>query len=168
MADPAPPPSHPRARRLGAVLATALVALVGVAALILFFQSRDDSQLDRPATAAGPGRPLADEGRALVGEGVVRADGVRMDAAAVAGALRLGNVVLLHGSAQPPAALRALAEQIAGPFEPALLRSGQAVVIARRAGVEGVVALAARRTLSAADPADPALEAFVSHWLGRR
>ena len=40
-------------------------------------------------------------------------------------------------------------------------------MLARRAGSDGVVALAWRRMLRAADPADPALERFASHWLGR-
>jgi hypothetical protein len=90
-----------------------------------------------------------------------------MSAAEVADALRLGNVVVLYGTPRPPAALRSLAERVAGPFDPALLESGQAVVVARRTGIEGNVALAARRTLSVVDAADPALEAFVTHWLGR-
>jgi Protein of unknown function (DUF3105) len=160
-------PSHPRARRLGAALITAVVALGGVVAVILIFQARDDSQLETPGTAAGPGRALADGGRAVVGLGATRADGVRIDADEVADLLERGNVVLLYGATRPPAALRALAERLAGPFDPALAASGQAVVLARRPGLRGIVALAWRRQQRAADAGDPALAAFAEHWLGR-
>jgi hypothetical protein len=163
---PAPSP-HPRARRLGAALVTSVVALAGVIAVILVFQARDDSQLEAPGAASGPGRALADGGRAVVGEGATRTDGVRMDADEIANALERGNVVLLYDAPRPPAALRALAERLAGPFDPALAASGQAVMLARRPGLPGVVALAWRRLQRAADPGDPALAAFAEHWLGR-
>jgi hypothetical protein len=166
VSDPSPAPSHPRARRLGAVLITSLVALGGVVLVILFFQGRDDAQLDR-TTGGGPGQALADGGRSVVADGVTRTDGERMDGDEVAEALELGNVVVLHGAPRPPAPLATLADRIAGPFEPALLRSGQAIVIARRTGIEGIVALAWRRTLVVTEPDDPALDDFVSHWLGR-
>jgi hypothetical protein len=166
VSDRPPSPPHRRARRLGAALLTLLVALGGVALLILFFQGRDSSQLDS-AGRTGPGQALADGGSALVGDGVIRIDGERMDGAQVAQALELGNVVLLYGSPAPPPPLHVLSRQLAGEFDPALLRSGQAVVLARRAGLDGFVALAWGRILRTGDPADPALEAFASHWLGR-
>ena len=49
-----------------------------------------------------------------------------------------------------------------------LVKSGQAVVLARRAGTKGVVALAWRHRLRAAGARDPQLEEFASYWLGER
>ncbi|HEY2638102.1 MAG TPA: DUF3105 domain-containing protein, partial [Solirubrobacteraceae bacterium] len=81
-------------------------------------------------------------------------------------ALAAGDVVLLYGSAQPPQGLRQVQSDVAGPFSPALAREGQAVVLARRAGTGGVVALAWRRRLTAAAPTDPRLNNFADYWLG--
>jgi hypothetical protein len=92
---------------------------------------------------------------------------MRLSGAALQHSLELGNVVLLYGGAQPPVALRAAARRVAGAFSPALEASGQAVVLARRAGVHGAIALAWRRALSVPDARDPALAQFADFWLGR-
>ncbi len=62
-------------------------------------------------------------------------------------ALETGDVVFLYGSPQPPVGLPAIARAVGGPFTPALAASGQAVILARRPGVKGIVALAWTRML---------------------
>lgn len=165
--SPSPPPTERRAlRRAGGALLTVLVALAGVVLLLLFFQSRDDSQVDQPSSSSGtaPGRPLA------AGElpaDVRGGDGARPSDAALRELLERGNVVLVHASPQPPAALRALARRVAGEPSQALSDAGQAVVLVRRPRVgTGTVALAWRRELHAPDAADPRLERFADWWLG--
>ncbi len=75
--------------------------------------------------------------------------------------------MLLYGTRSPPAALRALAERLSGPFDPALAASGAAVVLGERPDVAGIVALAWRHMLRVPDATDPALEDFADYWLGR-
>ena len=57
-------------------------------------------------------------------------------------ALEVGNVVFMYGAPQPPRGLGAIADGVGGPFTPALAASGQAVILARRPGTHGVIALA--------------------------
>jgi hypothetical protein len=165
-APPPPAPAHPRIRRVLGALLTTLIALGGVVLLIVIFEGRDASPLHRSGDTS-PGQAIPDGGRGLVRDGAVRFDGVRLDAAALLDLLERGNVVLLYGSAQPPAAVERMADRVAGPFDPALADGGQAIVLARKAGTDGVVALAWQHVLRTQDPADPALEAFASDRLGR-
>ena len=184
--SPPGPTPHRRMRQAGGVLLTAAVALGGVILLLLFFQSRDDSQLRRSEPVpAGPGQLFPDQGHAHERPSKPYAsdpptsgphaaepirsdeDGTRLTDDQILHALELGDVVLLYGTPRAPAALRALARRVAGPFDPALAASGQAVVLGRRAGVEGVTALAWRHLLTASSASDPALERFAQFWLGR-
>jgi Protein of unknown function (DUF3105) len=80
-------------------------------------------------------------------------------------ALETGDVVFLYGSSQPPVGLPAIAQAVGGPFTPALAASGQAVILARRPGVRGIVALAWTRMLRTLS--GPELRAFAQFWLGR-
>ena len=57
-------------------------------------------------------------------------------------ALQLGNVVIVYGSRQPPPGLAKFARTVAPPFTPALAATGDAVILARRPGTAGLVALA--------------------------
>ena len=80
-------------------------------------------------------------------------------------ALELGNVVFMYGNPEPPRGLTAIAETVGGRFTPALAASGQAVILSRRPGTRGVIALAwtrMLRTLSAPD-----LRNFAQFWLSR-
>ncbi|HYV16004.1 MAG TPA: DUF3105 domain-containing protein [Conexibacter sp.] len=165
---PEQPPSHKRLRRLGVGLLAVAIGLAGVVLLVVFFQGHDSSQVHHDsATISGPGLVLPADGGAIVAPGATRADGMRLSGAALQHSLALGNVVLLYGSARPPAALRAVARRVAGAFSPALEASGQAVVLGRRPGVGGAIALAWRHELSVRDARDPALAQFVDFWLGR-
>jgi Protein of unknown function (DUF3105) len=191
-AEPAPTPPHRRLRRLGAIALTLLVAIAGAVVLLLVFEGRDSSQVRQQAPGAagtqGPGRLLPDQGDARLAPGQPRprylteppasgahrstsittdADGTRLSDDQLLEALSLGDVVLLYGGPHPPAGLRALADRIAGPFDAALAASGQAVVLARRDGTNGITALAWRHELQASKPNDPALASFADYWIGR-
>jgi hypothetical protein len=190
--ETAPTAPHRRLRRTGGALLTVLVALAGAIALLLWFEGRDSSQV-RPsataATAAGPGTLLPDEGDARLRPGqrpahpyatdppasgphvpiAVRTDaaGTRLSDDELLRALELGDVVVLYGGARPPAALSALANRLAGLFDPALAAAGQAVVLGARPGTHGLIALAWRHELRVPTAGDPRLEPFASYWLGR-
>ncbi|MGN6169283.1 MAG: DUF3105 domain-containing protein [Solirubrobacteraceae bacterium] len=82
-------------------------------------------------------------------------------------ALELGDVVLVYGSAAPPAGLESVARANAAPFTPALAAAGQAVILARRPGTHGVVGLAWAHLIRVAEPAAPSLRQFIQYWLGR-
>jgi Protein of unknown function (DUF3105) len=82
-------------------------------------------------------------------------------------ALQVGDVVLMYGTRTPPAGLTQLAARSAPPFTAALAATGGAVILARRPGTDGVVALAWTHILRADDPADAQLPGFIQYWLGR-
>ncbi|HET9102372.1 MAG TPA: DUF3105 domain-containing protein [Solirubrobacteraceae bacterium] len=82
-------------------------------------------------------------------------------------ALETGDVVFLYAGPHPPPGLRALAARLAGPFTPALAASGQAVVLAPRAGTHGIVAAAWTRLLTVGSASDPRLAAFARAALGQ-
>jgi hypothetical protein len=164
--SPAPRPPHRRLRRLGLTLLTILVALGGFVLVLLFFEGRDDSQVPQSAGASAPGQAVTDQ-RQPQAPAVIRRDRVALSQDQLLHALELGDVVLLYGTGAPPPQLRALQEQVSGPFDPVLAANGAAVILARRAGTDGIVALAWRRMLRVGSAADPALEAFANYWLGR-
>ncbi len=169
-----------------AILVAALALSVAVIALLsggLFTGS------DKPAVAgatSGPGQAFRDLGHAALPfrhprlsydsspptsgphapERVMR-DGGRIDDDQLLGALQAGDVVLMYGTAAPPPGLQALAGTLAPPFSAALAAAGQAVILARRPGVTGVIGLAWTRLVRVARPGDPRLRAFANFWLGR-
>jgi hypothetical protein len=188
--EPPAPARHRGLRRAGGALLAVGIAIGGVLLLLIVFQGRDSSQLHQQADASGaPGQAFADQGNAHLRAGqrpsqryasdpptsgphvpvAIRSDGdgTRVSDDQLLQALELGDVVLLYGGARPPAALRALADRLAGPFDPALAASGEAVLLARRTGTQGVVAVAWRHLLRTRSASDPALERFASYWLGR-
>jgi len=106
---------------------------------------------DEPPTS-GPHRP----------EKVTR-DQVPLSDDQLLEALHLGNVVFAYdGSA---AELKKIQDEVAGPFDPELAAAGQAVILDKRPGVKGTIALAWRRELRSDDPAQ--LRAFADAWLGQ-
>ena len=100
------------------------------------------------------------------------ADGVgpgRADTTASSAQLRAGNVLLQYSSPSDGAALRAVARAEAGTDrpDPSLVTAGQAVIVTRTAGGAGVTARAYGRMLRAPNGRDPAVEDFVSAYLGQ-
>jgi Protein of unknown function (DUF3105) len=82
-------------------------------------------------------------------------------------ALQTGDVVIMYGTRRPPSGLHALAVAIALPFTPALAAAGQAVILARRPGTNGLLGLAWTRLIHVRSASDPQLSMFAQYWLGR-
>jgi Protein of unknown function (DUF3105) len=174
----------PKALRFALALVVALAAVVG---LLLFVQSRDRSTFsgdDAATTKGGPGRLLPDQGadhrRPPAGfqfatdppaSGPHLPTPMRREAPMsrnqLLQALEAGDIVLFYDKASDEAALRGVAEDIAGPFDPALATAGQAVIVEHRPRTAGVIALAWRRMLKAPSATDPRVHAFADAWLGK-
>jgi hypothetical protein len=164
------------------LVAGALVIAVLLVGVSLTVATRDPS---RVATREGPGEALTDQCARHVtpppdfryatqppASGphrprLPRADERRLSDDELLHALELGNVVLAYDAAQPPPALQALREDVAGPFDVELAAAGQAVLVVRHPAADGVTALAWARRLRTQDPQDPALREFTEHWLGQ-
>ena len=180
-----PHSSHPKLRRAGLIAAAALVAVAVMVGVVSFFSGRDRSGVSSART--GSGQTFADQGARHLRRGErppvrynsnpptsgphvpspVDRDDAPLSDDQLLTALAAGNVVLVYGSEMAPAGLKALATEIAGvPFDRSLARAGQAVILARRPGISGVVAVAWRRLQRASSPRDPALRAFADTWLG--
>jgi hypothetical protein len=171
-------------RRALLALAGAAIVVAGLLALLLVFSARDDARL---SGADGPGELQPDRGARHLPAGehvplegltdpptsgahherLVMRDGTTLDPNEIIHALELGNVILFFDGRRPPAALRAVQEDVAGPFDAELAAAGQAVILASRPGSGPVTAAAWRRLLRAEDPADPAVREFAEAWLGR-
>ena len=115
--------------------------------MIAFFNAHDSATTSGDG-ATGPGRP---------------------DATAASSQLRAGNVVLQYSDPADAAALRAIARTEAGTDkpDPTLVAAGQAVIVDRAGSAGGVIASAYHRTLHAPNGNDPAVEDFVSAYLGQ-
>lgn len=164
--------TRPAALRSALVVVAGIVVLVaGAIALLAFFTARDDSEVhaeDGPGTVyseratvagyrlSGPHRPRP-----------IARDRARLSQDQLLHALKLGDVVIVYGSARPPRALIALQDEVAGPFDADIAAAGSAIVLARRPGARGLTALAWRRAQAAATAGDPALRRFAEHWLGK-
>ncbi len=166
---------------------------IGVASLALtigliillsgYFAGRDQPGV---SGATGPGQTFSDLGHAALAPGqagpsynsnpptsgahvpepVVR-DSAALNDDQLLQALQVGDVVIAYGTRQPPAGLTRFARSVAPPFTPALAATGDAVVLARRPGTDGLVALAWTHLLRVNTPSDPQLGQFVAFWLGR-
>lgn len=163
-----------------------LIAVAGAVGLIAFFAARDASEVS-PPRAAGPGTAYPDQGARHLKPGerpgvrynsdpptsgphvpaAVRQSESQISDDQLLHAIEQGNVLLLYGSAAPPPGLRELADQLGGAFDPALVEGGQAVILARRPGMRGVVAVAWRHLERAPSARSPQLRRFVDFWLGR-
>jgi hypothetical protein len=75
-------------------------------------------------------------------------------------ALQLGNVVIAYDGKAPTN----LQED---PFDPALAAAGQAVILAKRPGLNGMQALAWRHRLKLSGPDDPKAHEFIEAYLGQ-
>jgi hypothetical protein len=172
-------------KRLLLLVAVVLLAAAAFVGLISLVASRDSSQLggtsepgvlepdrgaerlgaDAPATPASPPADPPTSGPHKP-EPVTR-DNAELSDDQLLEALRLGNVVIAYDADDPPPALVRLQSDTAGPFDPELAAAGQAVILALRPGVGGVIALAWRRKLAVDSPDDPKLHDFVEAYLGQ-
>ena len=175
---------HRGLRRAGSFAIAFVVALAAVVGLIAFLNSRDTSPVS--TKTRGPGQAFPDQGREHLRPGAakrvaynsnpptsgphavapVTRDGAQLTADQILTALEAGNVIFFYGGPQPPPGLRALAGGVGGAFNPALVPSGQAVILARRSGTAGVVAAAWRHLLRSSSPTRAALQEVANAWLG--
>jgi hypothetical protein len=170
-------------RRALPIVVAVLVAIGGVILILVFLGGRDKSQLD---TTKGPGQEFASQGTKHLKPGekpgvtynsspptsgphvpeAIHRDGETLTDNQILQALETGNVVFLYGTPRAPAALQRLADDVAGgSFDPALADAGAEVVLGRRPGTNGVIALAWRHLLHVPTPTDPSLRTFAEFWL---
>jgi len=137
-------------RRALVTVLTVVVALGGTVALIAFFQSRDAANVSDGAESSTttPGTAAAEETDPRLAK---------------------GDVILTYRSEQDGAVLKALADDIAGPPDEAVVDAGQAIIVLHRPhqSAGAVVAHAKGRKLVAPNGADPRLRQFAEYWLGR-
>jgi uncharacterized protein DUF3105 len=164
-----------------AVYALAISGLAAAACLVLItiLANRDSSGVTK---SSGPGTLEPDRGSAHVNgprtpasppdepptSGPHRSEKVTRDEVPLSDdqlleALHLGNVVFAYDGS--PAALKKIQDDVSGPFDPELAAAGQAVILDKRPGVKGTIALAWRRELRSDDPAQ--LREFADAWLGQ-
>jgi len=147
-----------------------VVAVAGIVALAVAFNSRDDADLAE--APAGPGQAQAE------GEGEFPTSGPHQRALVTRDrreltddqlltALELGNVVILYEGREPAPELVRLQDDVAGPFDVEIAAAGHAVILAPRDGAGPATALAWERVLAVEDAGDPKLTAFAEAWLGR-
>ncbi len=174
-----------RVARVGLIAAAGLIALAAVIGLVAFLSGRDSSGVS--STPSGSGQAFPDQGRRHLRPGqrppapynstpptsgahvpsAVPGGDARLTDDQLLSALEAGNVVLAYGTPTPPPGLQALATEVnGGPFDPSLARAGQSVLLARRPGTPGIVAVAWRHLARASSPRDPALKTFAEDWLG--
>ena len=129
--------------RRGVLIAVAAVLTVAaILGVLTFFSARDDSTIGGDEGNA-PGEPAPD---------------------VTSPQLERGNVVLFFSTPADRDVLRALAEEF-GPES--LADQGQAVLVRRDPGRQGIEAVAYKRRLQVAAPDDPELRRFIEYWLGR-
>ncbi len=122
------------------ILATVVVVIGGVLALMAFFSGRDEATIGSEPGVAAP--------------------------AETSDVLARGNVVVDYRDPAQATKVRSLAQDLGASADPALVEAGAAVVV-READVDGIVARAYKRRLEARNADDPELRTFVEYWLGR-
>lgn len=139
-----PRPRRPRLRDVVSFLLSFVIALVGAVGVILFFEARDESQLEGPR--AEPGDPY--EGEPVLSPGLEQAVGK-------------GNVVVLHRDPRPPAGTEDLTEGA----EPRLRGLGLAVILEREPTLQAPLGAIADERIQLAQTPDE-LRNFVDFHLG--
>jgi len=168
----------PPLERAAIVLAAVVLAIAVIALASGVFAGADSATV---STQSAAGLHFADQGDARLAPGLphppydstpptsgphrfatITGDGTRLRDDQILTAIAAGNVIVFYGTTRPPAAL----VRLAGPFTPALARTGLAVIFAPRRGVHGLVAIAWTRMLRAASASDPLLSQFIRSRLG--
>lgn len=172
--------------RVAIVIASLILSIGLIAVLSGFFQNHDPAGVSGSASVS-IGQKFADLGHAHLSPGELRPpynsdpptsgahvlEPILKDEAIVSNdqllsALEAGDIVIMYGGHGPPAGLRHLANDVAaGSFSPSLAAAGQAVILARRPGTAGLIALAWTRMLRVSSARDPLLRQFAQQWLGR-
>ena len=169
---------------VGIAVAGLAVAFVAIALLSGFFTSRDNPGFAGADT--GPGIAFRDLGHAHLQPGqphppynsnpptsgahvpeLVTANNSQLNSDQLLEALEVGDVVIEYGTPAPPPGLEQLARQVAPPFNPALVATGDELILARRPGTNGLIGVAWAHLIRSASADDPMLKAFASYWIGR-
>jgi hypothetical protein len=171
--------------RLAIFVASLALSIGLIAVLSGFFAGRDQAGVSGATPPLGvqyrdlghahlrPGdrRPAYDSHPPTSGPHVpvaVRRQFTRLSDDQLLQALEVGDVVIDYGGGIPPPGLLALARSVApGAFTPALAADGQAVILAKRPGTPGLIALAWTHMVHVGSPQDPLLRGFAQYWLGR-
>jgi hypothetical protein len=155
-------------RRALLVVVGVVLAVGAVAAVVLIFSARDESQLSNAAEGPGEVQPDGADPPASGphSDALVTRDRRPLSDDELVNALALGDVVILYDGPRPDPALVKLQRDVAGAFDAELAAAGQAVILAPRHGAGAATALAWKRILRA-DPSDPALREFAEFRLGR-
>jgi len=135
---------RPRIRDIFSFLISFVIALIGAVGVILFFESRDESQLEGPREEPGAvyrGEPILSPG--------------------LEDAVAKGNVVVLHRDARPPSGTEELTEG-AGP---SLRELGLAVLLEREPTLETALGAVADGRIELAD-SPTKIRNFVDFHLG--
>ncbi len=173
-----------------AIGVASLVLSVGLIIVLSgYFAGRDQAGLSGSTGSPAPpppGQAIADQGHAILRPGQphpaydsnpptsgphrpipIRRQGRRLSDDQLLQALEVGDIVLLYGNRRAPGQLRVLTRRLASPFSPGLAASGRAIILGRRPGTHGVIALAWDHLLRVRTPGDPTLRRFIAYWLGR-
>ena len=135
---------RPRLRDVVGFLVSFVIALAGAVGVILFFEARDESQLEGPR---------AEPGRVYRGEPVL--------SPGLEEAVAMGNVVVLHRDAKPPAGT----DELAAGAGPRLRELGLAVIFEREPTLGTPLGAVADGRIELADtPAE--IRNFVDFHLG--
>jgi Protein of unknown function (DUF3105) len=170
--------------RVAIGLASLALSFGLIAVLSGFFAGRDKAGVSGPAGVVGqqfkdlghahlrPGEPRPAYNSNPPTSGAHIAEPVlvnesRLNVDQLLEALEVGDVVITYGGRHPPPGLQPLARSLGGRFTPSLAAAGQAVLLARRPGTTGLIALAWTRMLRVATPSSPLLRGFTQQWLGR-
>ncbi len=170
----------------GGIIVAALAIAIGVIALLSggLAGGRDNPGLSVTTGVSAPGTAYRDQGDRLLKAGsprpvydsvpptsgphrpvAIHRDGALVSDDQLLQALSLGDIVFLYSSARPPRGLAAVADDVAPHFTPGLAAAGQTVILARRAGLSQITALAWTRKLSSDEAGS--LRAFANRWIGR-
>ena len=175
--------------RVAIVVVSFVIAIGAIVLLSGYFTARDQAGVT--GVLSGPGLIFRDLGDRVLRPGerppaydsnpptsgahvptAVRSDESVLDDGQILTALASGDVILMYGGATPPRGLAALARSAGGAFSPALAQTGQAVILARLPGINGIEALAWTRLLSITgvvnltERDETVLSQFIDAWLG--
>jgi hypothetical protein len=176
--------------RIAIVIVSLAVAFAAIGLLSGYFTSHDPGGVT--GSLSGPGLAYRDLGNAQLAPGAARpsydsnpptsgphvSTPVHTDQAVLTDnqiltALAAGDIVLMYGGRTPPPGLAELARSTGGAFTPALAAAGDAVILARLPGINGIIALAWTRMLPITGMVrvtggdDGVLKQFVQSWLGQ-
>ena len=176
--------------RIAIVIASFVIAIGAVVLLSGYFTSRDQGgvtgvlsapglvyrDLGDTTLAPGQAHPVYDSNPPTSGPHLpapVRSDATVLDDNQILTALAAGDVILMYGGRKPTPGLLTLARSTtSAPFSPALAAAGQAVILARLPGIDGVEALAWTRILPitgltrVTNHNNTVLRQFIDAWLG--